>query len=131
MAMNNLTIIFQMNIPFGQFKSFFSWINFYSVSFKNWDKALQEKLQSDIMDPKFWFSSELLTQKCENSMVGFRGACGIYLGFSETRKTDNVVLLVVKIPTLCVNLPHSSVSTTINGVERISMFFLFLDACTP
>lgn len=86
--MNNLSIIFQFSIPFGVISFFF--LELISIQFysKTRSRHYRKKLQSDIMDPHFLFCFELLSQKCENSMVGFRGACGIYLGFPETRKTD-------------------------------------------
>lgn len=75
------------------------------------------------MHPKVFIFFWTLTQKCQNSMMGFRGACGIYLGFSET-KNRHVVLFVVKFPH-SINSPCFSVGATVNCIERVSMSFLF------
>lgn len=63
------------------------------------------------MNLKFLVCSELI-QKHENSIEGFGGTCGIYLGFSETRKDRYVVFPVVKFPTLH-KLTHSAEGSTI------------------
>lgn len=129
--MNNLTIIFQFSIPFGVISFiFFLELIFIQFSSKTGTRHYRKNCRQTQCIQSFYFVLKFLLQSVR-ICGGVQRCLWDLFGVFSNQKNRHVVLLMVKIPTLCVNSPFFSVGTTVNCTERISMSVLFSNACIP